>query len=108
MENNLKDLLNEMQSYASELSKVKQELDKISVSASSGGGMVEVQMNGEHLISKLSISDYLFEMQDKKMIEDLVIAAINSANKKLDEELAKQSQSKLDSVMKDIFKNKQT
>ncbi|OGU59273.1 MAG: nucleoid-associated protein, YbaB/EbfC family [Ignavibacteria bacterium GWF2_33_9] len=96
-----------MQSYASELSKVKQELDKISISASSGGGMVEVQINGAHLVTNLTISDYLFEMQDKKMIEDLVIGAVNNANKKLEEELAKQSQSKLDSVMKDIFKNKQ-
>jgi DNA-binding YbaB/EbfC family protein len=103
MENNFSTILKDLQKYAEEISKVKDELTDITFTGASGGGMVEVVINGNRKLISARISDYLFELQDKKMIEDLMIAAVNQAYEKAENELAVKSQSKLEDVMKQFL-----
>ena len=67
---------------------LQKQLDELVVEASAGGGMVTVRMNGQkHLIS-VRIDREVFTSQDIERLQDLVMAAVNDANRKVDEQLA--------------------
>lgn len=61
---------------------MKAELKKEKVTTESGGGMVKVEANGLGEITKLEIEDELFKGEDKKLVEDLIIAAISKSKDK--------------------------
>jgi len=64
--------------------KAQEELAKIEVVGSAGGGLVEVTMTCRHDVRKIQIDDSLME-DDKEMLEDLVAAAVNDAVRKIEE-----------------------
>lgn len=57
----------------------QEELKGITVEAESGGGMVKVSANGNKEIIGLSIDESIINHEDKDMMRDLIIAAINKA-----------------------------
>ncbi len=69
------------------MEKMQTEVDAIEVEASSGGGMVKVTMSGTKEIRSLSIEAEVIDPEDPSMLEDLVLAAVNEANRKVDEEV---------------------
>ncbi len=70
--------------------KLEQQLDGLSVEASAGGGMVSVKMNGQKQLTELRIEPDVFKSKDQEMLQELVLAAVNEANRRVDEELSKQ------------------
>ena len=66
-----------------DMQKAQEELAQLEVSGKSGGGMVEVVMNGKHAVRRISIDASLSE--DMEMLEDLLTAAINDAVNKVAE-----------------------
>lgn len=74
--------------------KMKRELAELVVEASVGGGMVSVQMSGHKQLVKVTIDPEILDPEDPTMVEDLVLAAVNEAGRKVDEEL----QSKMGSL----------
>lgn len=77
------ELMRQAQEMQENMTKMQQELEEREYSASAGGDMVKVTVNGKHEVLKLDISADLIEdaKDDKEMLEDLVITAINSAIK---------------------------
>ncbi len=67
--------------------KMQQEIAEMKVEASSGGGMVTVSMAGNHELLSVRISPEVVESKDTEMLEDLVRAAVNEANRKIEEAL---------------------
>lgn len=51
-----------------------------------GGGLVKVTITGKGVVRKISIDDELINVDEKDMLEDLIVAAINEAKAKADEE----------------------
>lgn len=70
-------MLSKLQSMQSEMDRVKNNLASKEVSAESGGGMVAVRMSGDMKLLSVVIAQELMDNGDKKMIEDLVVAAVN-------------------------------
>jgi nucleoid-associated protein EbfC len=70
--------------------KLEKQLDGLSVEASAGGGMVSVKMNGQKQLTDLRIEPDVFKTKDQEMLQELVLAAVNEANRRVDEELSKQ------------------
>ena len=68
--------------------KLQKEVAELKVEASSGGGMVTISMTGSHQVTALKISPEVVEAKDVEMLEDLVLAALNEANRKVEEALA--------------------
>ncbi len=66
--------------------KAQQEIEKISVEGESGAGAVKVIMKGNHKIVDIAIDPSAFE-KDKKMLEDLLVAACNDAINKVEKEI---------------------
>lgn len=67
---------------------LQKQLEELLVEASAGGGMVTVRMNGQKLLVAVQIDPEVFASRDAEMLQDLVTAAVNEANRKVDEQLA--------------------
>lgn len=65
--------------------KMQKEMQELRVEASSGGGVVTVQMQGNHEILSLRIDPEAVKEGDVEMLQDMILAAINEANRKVDE-----------------------
>ena len=71
-------LMKQAQEMQSKMAKVQEELSDIEVEGQSGGGMITALVNGKKELLSLKIEDEILE-EDKEMIEDLVVAAVNQA-----------------------------
>ncbi|HXN72693.1 MAG TPA: YbaB/EbfC family nucleoid-associated protein [Candidatus Acidoferrales bacterium] len=70
--------------------KLEKQIGEISVEASSGGGMVTVKMNGQKQLTEVRIEPDVFKSKDQEMLQELMLAAVNDATRRVDEELSKQ------------------
>ncbi|MEJ2366974.1 MAG: YbaB/EbfC family nucleoid-associated protein [Acidobacteriota bacterium] len=66
---------------------VQQQMDNLVVETTAGGGMVTVSMDGHKHLRSLKLDPGLLTDLDQEMLEDLVVAAVNEATDKVDEEL---------------------
>ena len=65
--------------------KMAREMEDLRVDASAGGGVVNVTMKGNHEIISLKIDPEIVKENDVEMLQDMIHAAINEANRKCDE-----------------------
>ncbi len=65
--------------------KLQREVAELKVEASAGGGMVTVSMAGNHEVLSVKIAPEVVESKDAEMLEDLVRAAVNEANRRIEE-----------------------
>ena len=70
--------------------KLEKQIGEISVEASAGGGMVTVKMNGQKQLTEVRIEPEVFKSKDQEMLQELMLAAVNEATRRVDEELSKQ------------------
>lgn len=68
------------------IEKKKAELEEKEYVVSSGGGMVEVTVTGKHEIKAIGINPEVVDPEDVEMLEDMLMAALNEAMRKIDEE----------------------
>lgn len=78
-------LLRQFQKIQGEVKKIQEEIAKEEVTGSSGGGMVEVTINGKFEVVDVRIEKKLLKGDDAEMLEDLILAAVNSAMSKVQE-----------------------
>lgn len=83
MNENLGNLMKQAQEMQQRMQEAQQQLSKLVVLGKSGGGMVEVEMNGRHDVVKVKINATLMD-EDVEMLEDLVAAAVNDAVRKVE------------------------
>ena len=65
--------------------RIQAEIAVLVVDATSGGGMVKVQVDGQKQLLRLTIDPEVVNKDDVEMLQDLVVAAINEASRKVDE-----------------------
>ena len=73
---NMSKMLKQAQEMQKRMETVQNELGQIVIDADSGGGMVNVKINGNLELQELNIQDEVLK-EDREMIEDLVISAVN-------------------------------
>jgi len=64
---------------------MQKEMEAMTVEASAGGGVVTVTMRGTREIEKLTIDPEALKEGDVEMLQDMIVAAINEAARKVDE-----------------------
>ena len=69
--------------------KLQQQMADLKVEATAGGGMVTVVMNGSKQLQSIKIDPEAVSKDDVEMLQDLILAAINDAHRKADEEMSK-------------------
>lgn len=86
---NMQQLMRQAQKMQQDMAKAKEELAQTEVTAVSGGGMVEVTMTCEKKLVTIKIKPEAVDPDDVEMLEDLIIAAVNEAQKLADDETEK-------------------
>lgn len=84
MKGGLGNIMKQAQQMQESLRKAQEELAKIEVTGSSGGGLVSVTMTCRHDVKRVAIDPALLK-DDKEVLEDLVAAAVNDAVRKVEE-----------------------
>ncbi len=84
----MQQLMKQAQAMQEKMQKQKEELEASVFSATSGGGMVELKMNGKRELVALKIKPEVVDASDVEMLEDLIIAAVNDANAQIDKQIA--------------------
>lgn len=67
--------------------RLQREIGELVVEATVGGGMVTVKMSGHKQLLSVKIDPEVLDPEDPSMVEDLVLAAVNEANRRVDEGL---------------------
>jgi DNA-binding YbaB/EbfC family protein len=67
--------------------RMQQEMATIRVEGAAGGGMVTVVVNGHKQLQSLTIDPESVSKEDVEMLQDLIVAAVNDALRKVDDEL---------------------
>ncbi len=75
-------ILQQAQEMQGKLAAVQAELEKESVTASAGGGMVTVEANGKGTVRSIKIDPSVVNAADVEMLEDLILVAVTEAQKK--------------------------
>jgi DNA-binding YbaB/EbfC family protein len=68
--------------------RMQKEMSGLKVEGNAGGGMVTVVMNGAKQVQSLKIDPEVVSKDDVEMLQDLIVAAINDAHRKADEEMS--------------------
>jgi DNA-binding YbaB/EbfC family protein len=83
---NMQQLMKQAQKMQSEIKAAQEELADTEVVATAGGGMVEVVMTCDRKISSIKIKPEAVDPEDVEMLEDMIMAGINEAMAKVEEE----------------------
>lgn len=75
----MSNMFGKMREMQTKLKEAQENLDKITAEGESGGGMVKAIVNGRKKVISVVIEESLMTPQDKEMVQDLVVAAINNA-----------------------------
>ena len=70
--------------------RLQKELSETRVEANAGGGMVTVTMSGTKQVQQLTIDPEVVSKDDVEMLQDLIVAAVNDAQRQVDDLVAKQ------------------
>ncbi len=93
MKGGMQGMLKQVQKMQEEMQKVQNELGNKTVIEEAGGGMIKATANGNKEILSIEIDPQVINAEEKEILEDLVVAAVNkalhSAAKMAEEEMAK-------------------
>lgn len=84
MRGNIAQLMQQAQKMQENLQRAQEDLAKLEVTGSAGGGMVSVTLTGTKECRKVRIDPSI--LADQEMVEDLIAAAFNDASNKIDTE----------------------
>ncbi len=76
---NMNQMLKQAQKMQEDMQNLQADLEQREYTATSGGGLVEVTVDGKHLIKSIKINPDAVDPDDSEMLEDLVTVAVNEA-----------------------------
>ena len=82
----IKSLMKQAQQMQDKMKKMQDDFSSKEFSGSAGGGLVKVLINGAGVAKKITIDPSLVVVDEKEVLEDLIIAAFNDAKKTSDEQ----------------------
>jgi DNA-binding YbaB/EbfC family protein len=80
-------IANVMQQAKQMQEQMQKRMAEMRVEAGAGGGMVTVVVNGSKQLQSLRIDPEVVSKEDVEMLQDLILAAVNDAHRKVDEQL---------------------
>ena len=76
---NMNQMLKQAQKMQADMAALQEDLEQREFTATSGGGMVEVTVDGKHLVKSIKINPEAIDPEDAEMLEDLITVAVNEA-----------------------------
>jgi DNA-binding YbaB/EbfC family protein len=85
--------IQKMMQQAQELQeRLQRQMADMRIEATAGGGMVTVVVSGHKQLQSIRLDPEVVSKDDVEMLQDLIVAAVNDAHRKVDEALASQMQ----------------
>jgi DNA-binding YbaB/EbfC family protein len=81
------DLVKNLKDIQGTMDKMKQQMENMSATGSSGGNMVQVTLNGKFEMTDIKIDPIAVDPRDVNMLQDLIIAANRNAMEKIQEQI---------------------
>ena len=88
MPGNMNNLMKQAQRMQRQMEENQKALEEKEFTASAGGGVVEVTVSGKREVTKVQLKEEVVDPDDIEMLEDLIMAAVNEALRKVEEESA--------------------
>ena len=85
MPGNMNNLMKQAQKMQRQMEEAQKNLEELSMTATVGGGVVEVTVSGKKEVTKVKIDPEAVDPDDAEMLEDLIMAATNEALRKVEE-----------------------
>ena len=76
---NMNQMLAKAQKMQADMQSLQADLEQREYTAPAGGGMVEITVDGKHLVKQISINPDIVDPEEPEMLEDLITVAINEA-----------------------------
>jgi DNA-binding YbaB/EbfC family protein len=89
---NISNMLKEAQKLQQRMVEMQQRLAETEMTGQSGGGLVQVVLNGKGEMKKVKIDKSLVDPNEVEILEDLIVAATNDAKAKIEAHLAAEMQ----------------
>lgn len=86
MPGNMNNLMKQAQRMQRQMEESQKEMETKEFSATAGGGAVEVTVSGKRELTGITLKEEVVDPEDIEMLQDLIIAAVNEALRKVDEE----------------------
>lgn len=83
---NMQNMLRQAQKMQENIEAKKAELEEKEYVVTSGGGMVEITLKGNHEVKSIGLNPEVVDPEDVEMLEDMLVAAFNEAVRQIDEE----------------------
>lgn len=87
---NLNQMMKQAQQLQQKMAEVQEKLNQAELTGSSGGGLVQVMMNGKGEVKSLKIDPSLIDPKEVEVLEDLIIAACNDAKSKIEQHMTEE------------------
>jgi len=85
-------MLKQAQELQKKMADAQKKVEELEAEGTSGGGLVKVKINGKNVTTSISIDESLISKDEKEILEDLIVAALNDARenvqKKISEEMS--------------------
>jgi nucleoid-associated protein EbfC len=81
---NLADMMKQVGQMQSRMADMQKRLEATTVEGQSGGGLVTVKMTGKAIVSSVTVDPSLIKAEEREILEDLLVAAMNDAKSKVD------------------------
>ncbi|WP_042500697.1 YbaB/EbfC family nucleoid-associated protein [Thermaerobacter marianensis] len=78
-------MLKQLEKVQQEMARLQEELAQREVEATAGGGMVKAVVNGRQELLRLEIAREAVDPDDVELLQDMIVAAVNEANRKAQE-----------------------
>jgi nucleoid-associated protein EbfC len=90
---NLADIMKQVSSMQSRMGDMQAKLESLVVTGQSGGGLVQVSMNGKAALQSVTIDPSLMKVEEREILEDLLVAAHADAKSKVEAAAAEEMKS---------------
>ncbi|WP_373512350.1 YbaB/EbfC family nucleoid-associated protein [Persicitalea sp.] len=98
----LSGMMGKMKDLQARMAEAQEQLGSITESAESGAGLVRVTVNGQKKVIGLEIDSDLIKPEDKEMLQDLVVAAMNKAMETIEPKIKEHLQKSTQGMMPNI------
>lgn len=83
---NMQSMIRQAQKMQEDIENKKAELEEKDYTVTTGGGMVEITIKGNHEVQSIGLNPEVVDPDDVEMLEDMLVAAFNEAVRQIDEE----------------------
>ncbi len=84
---NLGQMMKQAQAMQAKMQEMQAALERTEVTGAAGGGMVSVTVSGKGEMRRIKIDPKLIDPNEAAMLEDLIVAAVNDARAKVDQQM---------------------